>query len=234
MKNQEMITSETLVNKEFITQGVMNWNSYRTDADSMKTIFKLGGKFSFQISNEMKEGSSHIHAYACVSADKGSFYFILVPSKEDSPSNYHNLPATSANYIYAEVGAGTLPDHISGLISRNTAVDRTKRWSKLTDREDWIDANTTNAGNTGITEKGVFQAFVIPVSDLSVDIEHNCFLALKEDQSELTGTYAADLIIDNAQGGLHCYDMVCSIPPFGQHAYTVEHKFGILHAIGIN
>lgn len=223
-------------NKETIIKETTYYYDNKDSHKIMSDLFAFGNMFKLTITEEQKN-SEFIHAYALADSEVGNnkFGFLLVSTNDDTVGNFSNYKDNSNDYVYEPIQKGNFtgyniedsnnPDQITW----KEAEERIKRW------DNWI--------NT-IESKGVFRAFIIPTIDVEFGVEHDCFLAMRDDK----GVLIADLIVVNYEANkivshnisataVNIEDMVRPVPPFKSSMTSVESvvssygNFGIFNYI---
>lgn len=218
-----------MIDKTIISNEATFYYNNVADHKIMSTIFNSGNMFKLTITEEQKK-SEFIHGYALASsvAENTKFGFLLVSAKDDTVNNFTNFETNNNDYVYEPIQKGVFgmsldeannPDQIT----RAEAEKRINRWNN------WIKTSAC---------KGIFRAFIIPTIDVEFGIEHNCFLAMREDKGELI----ADLIVVNNQTNkiishnisnttAIIEDMVRPVPPFKPSMSSSYENFGIFNEI---
>lgn len=183
-----------------------SWNTLRNEKNELviNSLFDAGNSFSYNRSKLESAQDSFIHVYPGVK--DGKLLLFVIDADKDNAQEAKNPEEILAAITVCEL------DHMPELgseIPTEEALERIKSWKD--NRIGWVKKQVE-------TEEGIFQAFVIPSSDLQPGQESKVYFALKPNPD---GENAfADLIIDDMQdnsndSGLSKYfDLVRPVPPF--------------------
>lgn len=223
--------------KDLISDGVGKWNSWRISFSKLKTILVPDLMFSINgesLNQEFINDAKYIHAYPIVTEDN-NVELVLVSSTNDTVNNF----VTCSPELYKTIEPATFKKPKEkfgeGSIPQATAVRRIDRWSNDEVLDKWIQLKSAKLPSD------IFLAFVIPIDDFHTVPVIDFYMAFRNNVPA-NGEYVVDLIlIDDSTGSpiKHCFDMVRSIPPFGQATPlpasdpTKYKEFGILNALGI-
>lgn len=192
-----------------IVECIKKWQQCRSNADKLLAYFKQGNafRFTFQPGSGDTGNAEYLHAYPGINGD--SLVFFLLPAHLDSVQHADEIA------LYTQVC--TVQRIISsGLeISPEEAKRRIAYWEERSSY--WIPEQVN-------TEEGIYQAFVIPVSGLSVDKEYNTYFALEQQKAE---KYTADLILWDLIWCNAFFDTVRPVPPFKDYRKREFYLLGI-------
>jgi len=216
-----------MINKETIIKEITYYYDNKDNHKIMSALFAKGNMFKLTITEEQKN-SEFIHAYAMANLEAGNnnFGFLMISTKNDTVGNFSNFDDNTKDYVYESIQKEKFPvpnsvteynieeSNNPDQITWREAEERITRWNN------WIDTSES---------KGIFRAFIIPTVDVEFGVEHNCFLAMRNDK----GVLIADLLVVNYQTNkivsrnisttiINIEDMVRPVPPFKSSMASVE------------
>ena len=195
-----------------IRGAIARWNHNRYDEEKMLSYFSQGSCYLYEKPTDAA-GSDYIHAYA--GADKGKFYFFLIPEEFDNEAYEDEL---IDHITVCHVIPNPLQSH---------EIDEKEAWERIDLWEDNYEAWVHN--QIEFNPNGIYRAFAIPTDDFNSE-ECLVYLALKAN-GEQTLAYDADLVITNRDGKNVKYDdFVKSVPPYGTGA-VAEGNFYLMKPV---
>lgn len=162
---------------ETITKGIKKWGESRNNLDKMKTLFKKGNCFKFELPDSSKPiEDKFIHAYLAVLENKegkDELKMLLIPSSCDHEKQDKIQDKVVEGVLFSE----TIPI-IKDKVDPKEARERIDNW--VTQRDSWLKEQTSR-------EKEIHQIFVMPKSYLYPDTEYCAFFALNQDKTKPVG-----------------------------------------------
>lgn len=231
LENDPLQTVQT----EFITL----WNTIRKEEEEVQSIFNLQGNMFNFIKPNANFQSFHIYV-ACDDSRNLHFYFIA--SSDDANKKFDWVYSSQIKKLKYSLPVSTQPPNETKFIDWSSANKWVNDWINDTKRNAWVSNNfSVDSENNNIV-----QAFEIDASDFEINDLHNCYLALKKDES---GKYQVDIVVYNtathtllntvskvANNGVKpAYsfeDLARPVPPFGQDGLEYR-NFGVLVDLGI-
>lgn len=219
---------ETKVNINFNLIAI--WNDQRKDEDTVKDVLdRASNRFSFA---RISSSNEDLHIYMGYDLNSNSVKLTIIEKQNDTISNTSCI----GEYPLSNGAKCKLPDFIQtgppnpNDIPWEEANERINNWSSTTKREAWVHQRFSDYD----TSEAIFQAFVVSGNDVEFGAVHDCYLALR--YSEVDMTYKADLIIVNTNTGAilnrsvqefsTVEDLVYPIPPF--ESPWPKKDFGVL------
>jgi len=150
-----------------IKQAIGEWAKARTSADDVLSYLKQGTCFKIEKSNYdlwKQKSPENLHAYLGVF--EGQLQLILVDSESDKKPE-ENLESFIVQDYYTGLNvldAGFIDSAKDGNIKVTDALKRVMSWTVF--MESWV-------RNSVESSVGVFQAFIIPFSDLTAQFEES-------------------------------------------------------------
>lgn len=203
--------------------GICKWSFDRMNPTIANNSLRASGNMFYF--TRMDHNTTTYHFYLTVdSADPDKLKVFGISSENDL--NFNGTQGMLLNLIDEPVTQSNPP------IGFNLAAAWVGNWRNETVFNQWFDANIKD---------GIFQLFVVDISDFAVNEIHECYLSLKNN-NELTvtsETYIADLVVYNkALGQLvypkadtGIYDFAAPVPPFKPNSKTASTNFGVLRYI---
>lgn len=204
---------------EEIKKSIKAWSNVRNSPDKVLTYFKQGSCFKItkaQFDQWNKNSPEKLHVYPAIVGDK--LKFVLIDSESDKDAANHMDALFVQDFLdgldIAE--EGFIDNAIDGNLTITDALKKMAHWTMFVDS--WV-------AKTAPTENGIFQALLVPFSDLKSHFdgtsnpESVVFFGLENGKADLLlwglkPKQPAGLKMAAAEAGIPVSDTITSVPPY--------------------
>jgi hypothetical protein len=208
---------------EEIKKAIGEWSNARTSAEDVLTYLKQGNCFKIERANyDLWKAKSPKNLHVYLGVFDGQLQFVLIDSESDK-NPVANVGSIIVQDYYPGLdlmNAGIVDHAVDGSVKVVDALKRVMKWSVF--MESWVRNNVE-------TSAGIFQAFVIPFSDLTSQFEtagcsevmvifglhgKNADLMLWALPSNGESKQLLAAVASTSDGGYPVEDMATPCPPF--------------------
>lgn len=190
---------ENIKNIDDVKAAISRWDSNREDAEALKGYVADISYFEINISEIPSPAEEHyLHVYigpVSINGAKKACIFYIMDDKDT---------AAYAEELFDFIGFSEGKTESRDPIDEQVALDRIESWAN--DHEEWIDAKVES-------EFGVFQAFVVPASDLNTTSTFHAYFALQPVLG-VPNASEAELVLYDPVSKASYYNTVRIVPPF--------------------
>jgi|WetSurMetagenome_2_1015567.scaffolds.fasta_scaffold279878_2 hypothetical protein len=205
---------------EEIKKSIKAWNNVRNSPDKALTYFKQGSCFKItkaQFDQWNKNSPENLRVYMAIFGD--NLKFVLIDSESDKDVANHLDALFVQDYLEGLDIAeeGFIDNAIDGSLTIADALKKMTHWTMFVDS--WV-------ANTAHTTHGIFQAIIVPFSDLkshfegTSNLESAVFFGLENGQADLllwglnTRAEQPDGAIKFAMTATPVVDLAKPVPPY--------------------
>ena len=204
---------------EDVKKSIKAWSSVRNSPDKVLTYFKQGSCFKItkaQFDQWNKNSPANLCVYPAIVGTQ--LKFVLIDSESDKDTANHMDALFVQDFLVGlDIAAeGFIDNAIDGNLTITDALKKMAHWTMFVDS--WV-------ANSPHTENGIFQALLVPFSDLKSHFEGTSnpesavFFGLENSQADLLlwglkAKQPAGSMMLTAGAGIAVADMTVTIPPY--------------------